>query len=949
VTTEPAVLPMPTGVALTKFRVPRPRRDVVRRDALLAHLRQLAVDKPVTLICAPAGSGKSTLMAQLATVDAPGELAVWVALDDSDNDPARLLATLVQSLLPLDMAWDMDPRALVANVTGSGPEARAVLAGIVNALCTVPAQRVLWLLDDLHRITDSNAVRLLDSLIERLPEHVALVLGSRNEPALPLARLRAHGELGEIDAGPLRFDEPTIIALAQHRWGSAPAPEIVRDTLARTGGWAVGVNLLLASSTGASTGASASTSTNTNTGTNTGTNPGIVRPTLQHESQRRPLFDFLAQEVLDDLPPDLRDFAVDCAVLPELDPARCQAVTLRSDSRDALDALLRRHLFLSVVEDSQPVLRFHDLFRDFLLAQLARKPAARARLLHERAAAAEELPERAISHWLDAGRWTAATDLIVQHGLRMAGEGAYATLERWIERLPADVVAADPRLALLRTECAWSRWDWEQVLLHAAPAAVGLEQAGDLPGQLRAQLLLAASLGALGHLDERAALTERSFRLDLPASDAAQFHLQRAWSDFSLGHCGQVGQHLAKMNMLVAEDPARYAPQVAPTINCHFGGLPGVTQAYLQFAALCDSVPKPAAMPWHSTPVVLGAWAALWQARRAGATQALQRAEQIQHRFGKVRYVLLDATHLQALLLAATGEFGAARQVLEALLTDLASSDAEGLRRVWQRPYRSVLARTLWMAQDGPGLAAQGAWLEGPLRHREWPLTTGAVDSVRGQAALLAGALDAAQDALESAVAQHARYPAPAFYADPRVALAGVHLRRQDPARAWATVAPVLQEITRDGTPGRLLLEPAPLVDSLLALCPAKANEAAQVAALQQTLADWRSATVHPPAQTAPHPDAHPAPHSAAHPAAEAAADTTTRAEPSPLSPPGLQLTEREREVLDLVAQGLSNKLLARRLSLSAHTVKRHIANILDKLDCDNRVQAAALWRRDTA
>ena len=142
----------------------------------------------------------------------------------------------MHALLSLDLTWEMDPRALVANVTGSGPEARAVLAGIVNALCTVPAQRVVWLLDDLHRITDADTVSLLDSLIERLPEHVALVLGSRTEPALPLARLRAHGELGEIDANPLRFDEATVVALAQHRWGSAPALEIVRDTLARTEG-----------------------------------------------------------------------------------------------------------------------------------------------------------------------------------------------------------------------------------------------------------------------------------------------------------------------------------------------------------------------------------------------------------------------------------------------------------------------------------------------------------------------------------------------------------------------------------------------------------------------------------------------------------------------------------------------------------------------------------------
>jgi LuxR family maltose regulon positive regulatory protein len=310
---------------------------------------------------------------------------------------------------------------------------------------------VVWLLDDVHRITDPVTAGLLEALIERLPEHVALILGSRTEPALPLARLRAHGELGEVGAGELRFDEATVFALAQGRWGRTPSPEIVRDALQRTGGWAVGVNLLLASSTGT----------------------GIARPDLQRGAPPRALFDFLAHEVLDELPADLRRFAIDCAVLPELNPRRCQAVSLRADSRSALDALLRRHLFLSVVEEHEPVLRFHDLFRDFLRAQLALEPREYQCLLHERAAAVEEVPERAIGHWLDAQRWAEAADLMARHGLRLVSEGAYANLERWIERLPADVVAAAPRLALLRAECAWSRWDWEQVRLYAAPAAEG--------------------------------------------------------------------------------------------------------------------------------------------------------------------------------------------------------------------------------------------------------------------------------------------------------------------------------------------------------------------------------------------------------------------------------------------------------------------------------------------
>ena len=884
------------SLPLTKFRVPRPRRDAVRREALLTRLRALIADHPVTLISAPAGSGKSTLMAQLIATAPPEEGVVWVALDDDDDHPARLLATLTQSLALLGLAWATDPRTLVANVTGGGSEARAVVAGIVNALCTASLPRVTWLLDDVQRVTDPGAASVLDALIERLPEHVALVLGSRVEPALPLARLRAHGELGELGADDLRFDAREIVALASSRWGSVPPPELVHETLARTCGWAVGVNLLLASIADA----------------------GSAGRELQRDAPPRALFDFLAEEVLDELPPTLRDFALDCAVLPELDPSRCDAVTGRADSRAALDELLRRHLFLSVVDEHEPVLRFHDLFRDFLLARLARGAAEHRRELHARAAAAEDIPERAIAHWLDAERWSEAIGLITRHGLRLAAEGAYASLERWTERLPADAIDASPQLALLRTECAWARWDWERVLRFAPAAAAGLARLGDLPGQLRAQVLLAAALGALGHLDERAALTEQSLALDPPACDAAQFHLQRAWSAFSLGEIERVAEHLARMNALVAEDPPHHAPLVAQTFNCHFGGLPGVTAECLRFVALCDSVPKRAAMPWHSTPIVAGAWAALWQGRISEVGTALERIADIRQRFGAVRYVVLDATHLQALHLAVTGRHERARQLLEALLAELGSVDSDGLRHVWQRPYGFVLARTLWMALDREALAARADSLCGPLRPREWPFVAGAADTLAGQAALLEGRLDAARAALESAVRRYARHPAPAFQADPRIALAEVHLRRLDPRRAWATLRPVVRDIGLDGTPGRLLLEPMPVVRGLLASCPPEAPEAGAVGRLLEQLDECSRATL------------------------------ATLALPSAMVLPAFtaRLTDREREVIELVAQGMPNKILARQLSLSPHTVKRHLANILNKLDCDNRVQAADLWRR---
>lgn len=885
---------------MTKFSVPRTRRDSVRRESLLARLRQLSAEHAVSLICAPAGSGKTTLMAQFAGSLLPGERPVWVALDEQDNDPARLLATLVQSLHPLGLDWEMDPQALVANVAGGGSEARAALAGIVNALCTGAEGRILWLLDDVQRLDDPATLNVLEALIERLPGHVALVLGARSEPALPLARLRAQGELGELDARQLRFDESDVMTLGVRRWGDAPSAEVVRETLQRTRGWAVGVQLMLASKSGSGSGGAR----------------------LEAGAASRELFDFLAQEVLDDLPPALRTFAVDCAVLPELSPTRCRAVTQRADAAELLDALWRRHLFLSVVDEEEPLLRFHDLFRDFLLQQLSRRPASHQASLHERAAAAEVLPERAIGHWLQARCWDRAAALIVQHGLRMTAEGAYSTIERWIESLPAEVVQAEPHLALLRAECAWSRWNWEGVLQHAAPAVDGLALSGDLSGRLRAQLLLCAALGALGHLQERAELTEESFAYELSTGDAAQFSLQRAWSALSLGQCDDVGRHLATVNALVADDPPRHAPQIAQTFNCHFGGLPGVTEAYQRFAALCETVAKPAAMPWHSTPVVLGAWAALWRGDRPSAVQALEQGGQLQRRFGTVRYVALDATHLQALLRAAQGDFDAAARLLQALLADLDASDAEGLRRAWQRPYRCVLARTLWMAQDRAALSAQAGSLEGPPRRREWPLVAAAVDTVRGQAALLEGRLDEAQRLLEAAVEGHRRHPAPAFYADPRVALAVLRLQRGDEGAAWRTILPVVHEIVRDGTAGRLVLEPAAWVSRLLDLCPADAPDAAAVGPLRQTLSTWwQSAADVPSAPVGP-------------------------AAGAPLNPIASRLSEREREVLDLVARGLPNKVLARQLSISSHTVKRHLANILDKLDCDNRGQAADLWRR---
>jgi len=889
-------MPLVQALPLTKFRVPRARRELLARPGLLATLHASVESHPVTLICAPAGFGKTTLMAQLADDCAGPERAVWVALDESDDDPAHLLATLVQSLSSLNLQWDRDPAALVANVAGRGSEARAVLAGIVNALCTASTGRLIWLLDDLHRLGDSATLALLEALIERLPEHVALVIGSRLAPVLPLARLRAHGELSEFGSAELSFDESCVRLLAQRRWGVEPTAEQVAETLRRTEGWAAGINLVLMSQGG---------------------EHGAARDDSRGNCTPRALFEFLAQEVFAELPRTLQRFSVACAVLPELDPLRCAAVTEDPNAREQLNALNRRNLFLSVVDEHVPVLRFHDLFRDFLLAQLAAEPEEYRRSLHVRAALAETQAERAIEHWLQAEQWSEAAALLVRDGLQLVAAGSHVAVERWIDQLQRQLDEPDPNLALLSAECAWARWDWQRVREQSELATQGFSPRDHSERRMRALVLLAATLGALGQLEARQQLTEQSFKLPLSVGDSAQFHLQRGWSDFALGESGRVGKHLAKANELIAEDPARWAPGLAQNMNCHYGGLPGVVESYLRYAELCESVPKPAVMPWHATPLILSAWAALWQGRREATVRALERGEQIQQQFGKVRYVLMDACQLRALYLAATGDFAGARRVIQNLLDELEHDDAAGPRAVWARPYRHVLARVLWIGLDRTALAEQAVPLAAPRQGREWPFVGPAADTVRGQAALLAGDLDAAQSALEAAVALHVRYPAPAFYPDPRVALAQTWLQRGFQAKAWATFLPVLDEVERDATPGRLLLEPPSVIQGLLALCPRSSARRRAVTRPRSVLQDWWQ---------------HDAP-----------------AQPRPTSAtgPSLRLSERECEVMELVASGLPNKLLARQLDLSLHTVKRHVANILAKLDCDNRGQAADLWRRE--
>lgn len=881
-----------TTLPLTKFRIPRLRKDTVERPELLARLERAVADDSATLVCAPGGSGKTTLLAQLALRAPAGCSVVWISIDEDDDDANRLFATLVHGLEPLGLSWETDPQDLIARVSGAGTQSRAALATLVNALCTSVASRILIILDDLHRVARPDAFALLDSLVERLPDHVAIVLGTRVEPPLQLARWRAHGELGELTLDDLRFTEEEVARLAAAAPNAIDDERMVHEAFVRTQGWAVGLTMLLQSRWGVP-------------------RAGRSVRSLNGEAAQRNLFAYLAKEVLGSLPRDLQDFALRTSVLAELCPDRCRAVTGREDAGAVLDELYRRNLFLTAVDDVVPVLRYHDLFREFLESELTRRMPGAVRHLHERAARVEDTPARAVHHFLAAERWDAATTLIIEAGESLLAEGGVATVERWIRQVPESVRAACPQLSYLAGATAWMQWDWARARRELEPAVAGLTDPGEAPQRVRAMFQLVDALNSSGDLRTAWERLEEVSRMPLDGLGQAELALQRAWCLAPAGEIEAVARYMREFVAHAERDPARICPATAGRVHCMLIGLPGIVETFDRFAALCNNVAGGSSTPWQLAALAVEGWAALWHGERAAAGEIVARAEDLEHRFGSIRHVGGRLAPLKVAYTMSVGRHPEALAIARQHVAGLDVPEVAWHNAVWMRSYRHALARMHWVAGESQRFLAMLPQLIGPRSAVEWPHNDVAADTARGHAALLRGEARAAIEPLTKACDGYAQHRMPAIFCDPRVSLAYAWTVLGDQKRAWQVFEPAYREVVDERAYGLLLLDSRRHVAAVLDGLPADVRRAPETVAIRERLAEWSPR--------------------AAGPVPQGALAT---------------LTEREREVLELVASGAGNKHIARELDLSLHTVKRHIANILDKLDCASRGQAADLFRR---
>ncbi|WP_298436863.1 LuxR C-terminal-related transcriptional regulator [Ottowia sp.] len=864
-----------------KYRVPRQRREVVERTALLRHTLERAEGVRLVLVQAPAGFGKTTLLAQLAAAlgEHPGTEIVWVSLDTEDNDANRFFAALFNALAPLNLPWAAPPASVLAQLQDASPAARAALGLLLDALGARSDARIVLVLDDLHHVTDESALNLLDMLIAQAPPEVQVLVGSRTTPALSLARWRVGGELVELGLEELQFDLNAIQELCRLRKLENPSLQTLEAVLERTNGWVAGVSLMLGS-----------------------TRDRTDLPSLNGPAAHRHLFDYLAQEVLSELPTALQQFALYSSVLPEISPALCQAVTGRSDARAVLHSLFDRQLFMTALDEAVPVLRFHDLFRDFLRGELERREPGRAVQLHGLAAAAETRPERAVPHWIAARRWPEALTTLRELADGLLAVGGTLQLERWLEHLPEAWRASQPDAALLRGMCAWSRWDWIHAKVEFQDSLDKYSRQGRWQDQTIALSMLGACHNALGNLDRAREVMTSVESASLPPPLRVGFDSLLAWHSLACGDAQGVTSGLSAMADSAAMAPEARYPNIVDMSYGHFTGVPRALTHMERLRRLCRG-DRQAEVPVPS----LDAWLAFWHGESNAAQEALHNLTQLQRRLPGDVMLTISTAHLRSLHLTVQGQFDEALGAIAAALDAM----APGYRQGWLRTYRHVQARIHWRAEDAPALGALLPELTCARTEREWPVLDTGAAIVGGQHALLTGELTVAREHLERAVLLQQGPRMPVFMSDARVALAMCNASLGNLTEAARVFDEVLSENFAEDGIGLLLEPPKRLMATWRLLEPYLQSDASMQARLLRRMLAWQ-------------PEAN---------REEAGSDDDL-------------LSAREREVLALLAEGQSNKLIARALDLSVHTVKRHVANILTKLALDSRTQAAAYWHK---
>lgn len=868
-----------TGLLATKLHAPSPRQSRVPRQRLLSKLNA-GLSRPLTLISAPAGFGKTTLATQWNAEH--GLPVAWVSLDSDDNDPARFWLHVTAALAGAAPGLN---RESISFLHSPGQKANtSVPAALINAAAAIAGDVVLAL-DDYHLITAQAVHSALTYCLEHMPERLHLLVLSRTDPPFPLARLRARDHLVEIRAADLQFTLAEAAAFLGDVMHLGLQPDHVQALTDRTEGWIAGLQMAALSIRGRDDAAAF-----------------ISRFTGAHHF----VLDYLVEEVLQLQPPEVRTFLLKTSLLHHLTGSLCDAVTGQGGSQAMLRQLEQSNLFLVPLDEEHHWYRYHHLFAEGLAARLTQSEPALVPALHELAARWHEengLDADAVRHALAARDFERAARLVERATASLLERGEVTTLSNWTEAIPGALRQQRPWLAVTH---AWGRLltghpeDVEPTIAELPDlAAAGRADLNALLGNLAALRSYVAVLA--GDVPRTLALAKEALAL-LPESDG----LNRAVATYLIGRAHTLADNLdaAIATLLDAVRLARKANHI-----------------YLAAEALYDVA---------GLEMARGRLGAAAQLYGEAARSAMETGMSVVSALGTAEVGLADIA-LEKNDLAAAKRYvnaGVEHMLMVREPTDMVVGHL-------------MLARVRQIQGDVPGakaaLEVAEQWLKGRALR---PLVRSQAAAVRARLWLAWGETEAAG---RWAASQSDLYTGSARTPE-QMARARVALALGRPGRALELLAPLAEAAGAAGRLGTLieigvlqalafqaLSRPADalaVVGRALALAEPEGyvrlflEEGAPMAALLRAV----------PGQSA----------------GGAYAQRLLSAFPPQLAEPPAQmqsLTDREQEILRLMAAGLTNDEIAHRLYISLPTVKRHISNAYGKLRVTHRTQALARAR----
>jgi ATP/maltotriose-dependent transcriptional regulator MalT len=889
---------LPFPYITTKLHIPETRVERMPRPALMRRLGCYARTK-MLLVSAPAGFGKTTLLGEWSHKSRWP--VVWVSLDTTDNDPIHFWSYVVAALEKIEPRVGQNVLPLLHAPRPSPVE--YLIPALINTVAALP-DRLALVLDDYHCIESGTIHDALAYLIDYMPPNMHLIIASRTAPPLPLARWRARGQLGELGVADLRFSpEETEHLLNKVMALDLPA-EAVAALQARTEGWIAGLHL----------------ATLARQEERLGTR-GI-------EGSHRYVADYMASEVLDQQPPEIRAFLLRTANLEVLNGPLCDAVTGRTDSLTLLDELRRRNLFV-VALDHKGHYRYHRLFADAIRGEATRDPALDLPNLHRRAASWYEAngdTSRSMAHLLSGGWVDEAVALVERTARDHLMRGELETLRSWFSSLPEDEIRSRPELCLVY---AWALTHAgqldaaEQYLDCLASGPIGGSQAGRLLGEsasVHARIavvrgdnegMIHFSKKALSLLPVEATALRGDALLDLAFAYGAHDEFGVAQQAFDRA----IEQSRASGNLRVAMMALYYLGDLYSAQ----GHLHRAVQLYRQGLAWCQRIaPSSGQACWAHAG--LGTLLYEWNDVDA-ALDHLGHAVRLGQQCGEVKVLMYPRIPLSHALQAvgrteeALAALDAAAEVArQTNILEIAHQIDLARIQTWLRAGRIDLA-TAWIRQQGLGVQDSAlepvevellAWIELAAHGAE------RTADPRGLARIV-DLLDPGQ----GVTAPKRTYP----WVGRLAILSLVQQALGHPDRAAEALARALQ-----------LAEPMGLIRTFVDLGPAMAALLSKRDALRRTARRQRTTVGEAYLE-------------ALLDAFEGA--STPISVSAPTQPEGTiePLRPREIEVLHHIAQGRSNREIAEEMVMAVSTVKWYLRGIYGKFQVHRRTQALARAR----